>query len=288
MAQITDYYRLTKPGIVYGNSLHYSAGVLLAATMTWNGSAAVGGLFGLMFIIASACIVNNYLDRSFDKHMKRTKARPSVTGVVTLKNGVIEAVLLGALGFLLLALTTNWLTFWLGVSAYVLYALVYTLSKRYTMHHTLIGTIPGALPAVAGYTALTGGIDAVVVGLFWLIVLWQLPHFYAIGIYRKDEYNRAGVPLLSDKYNDKTVRRIVAATLVLYVFITVEFASLGLSIPGWILLVGGAFWWAWRAYSSRRSTSTQWARRIFFDSLVITLLLPLTMLINLAYVRLLL
>lgn len=288
MASVADFYRLTKPGIVYGNGLHYVAGVLLAATLRWDAVSAIGGLVGVVFVIASACVVNNYLDRTFDAHMQRTQKRPSVTGAISLGSGILLASMLGVAGFATLILTTNWLTVWLGVAAYVLYAFVYTLSKRYTVHHTIIGTIPGALPAVAGYVALTGELDAFAWGLFGLIVAWQLPHFYAISVYRKQEYASAGVPQLASRYTAETMRWIILSTLLLYSMAAVWLAVTGLMAASALLLVGGAVWWAWRAYGSRRHALQLWARRVFFDSLVLSLILSISMAVHTVSTRLLL
>lgn len=279
MVKPLDYYQLVKPGIVYGNAIHFVAGALLAATIDWSWMAAVGGLIGLVSIVASACAVNNYIDRDIDRRMKRTRSRPSVTGAIAPEVGVSFAASLAILGFMALALTTNPLTVVLGIVAYVMYAFVYTLSKRRTVHHTLIGTIPGALPAVAGYTAMTNQVDLAASLLFFLIVVWQLGHFYAIGVYRKDEYRSAGVPMLTGHLSMQASRRLIVGSIFLYVATASIFSYAVLSTGAGIILTLSAIWWLLQALS-RSNSPREWGRSVFKRSLVLALILPFIMLLE--------
>jgi protoheme IX farnesyltransferase len=283
VATASEYYRLVKPGIVYGNSLHYISGVLFAASIAWNAVAAIGGLVGVMTIIASACIVNNYIDRDLDTRMKRTNKRASATRAIPVSVGITMAAILVLLGFASLVLTTNVLTVWLGIIAYVGYTFIYTLSKRYTVHHTLIGTIPGALPALAGYTALTNHIDLMGGLLFLLIALWQLPHFYAIGIYRRKEYGAAGVPLLTDAYSLTAIRRYILILLIGYVAVAALMSIFSLNIAGALIVTGGAVWWVIMSMRTWHKDADSWSRGVFFRSLAITLSLPVAAALNMLY-----
>ncbi len=273
--RVSEYYRLTKPGIVYGNSLHYLAGALFAGLAVWQWQAVVGGLVGQALIIASACVVNNYIDRDIDTKMKRTHTRPSATRSISHARGGVFAAMLGAIGFTLLFVSTNALTVLLGVVAYISYTVLYTYSKRYTRHHTLIGVVPGALPAVAGYTSLTNSFDVVAGLLFIVVALWQLPHFYAIGVYRYKEYRAAGVPLLGDTLAPQTIKRIITALIALYAVSVAVFSFVWLNWLAALILMLLAAWWFTSALLTYSSAADKWARGVFARSLVITLCLPI-------------
>src|SRR5690348_3930528 len=116
-----DYYRLTKPGIIYGNLLTAIGGFVLGSKGHIHIGLAVAALLGISFIIASACVVNNYIDRGIDSKMERTKKRASVTGTISFRSAMVYAAILGIIGFGMLFLWTNLLTFVLGIIAYGVY-----------------------------------------------------------------------------------------------------------------------------------------------------------------------
>jgi protoheme IX farnesyltransferase len=149
-----------------------------------------------MFVIAASCVVNNFLDRDIDARMGRTAKRPSVTGAITLNIGVAYAAVLYLLGFGVLLWQTNLATTAVGVLGAFGYTVVYGYAKRRTHYATFVGSFPGATPPVAGYVAATGRFDQVALLLFVAMFAWQMPHFYAIGIFRAADYKRAGVPVL--------------------------------------------------------------------------------------------
>ena len=194
---IKTYYLLTKPGIIYGNSINTAGGFLLAAKGVIDPLLFLAALIGTAFVIGSACVFNNYIDREIDEKMARTKKRALVTGDIPVKNALIFGTLLGILGFLILFSYTNLLTGVIGVIGVVMYVVVYGYFKRRTVHGTLIGSISGAIPPVAGYTAVTNLIDTGAILLFLILVFWQMPHFYAIAVYRIEDYKKAGIPVLS-------------------------------------------------------------------------------------------
>lgn len=277
-------YRAVKPGIIYGNLLHFVAGGLLAYRYDWSWTAFAGGAIGTALVIASACLINNYFDRDIDAAMPRTRERPTVRGVVSVRMTIIAAAILLVLGFGSLLLWTNTLTVWLGVIAYVSYAFVYTYAKRKTVHSTLIGTLPGALPALAGYTSLAGVLDAPGLWLFGLILVWQMPHFYAIALFRRSEYAAAKVPIVSLKYPVQTVRIFIIAWIGLYVAVTLALCYVAIDWRVAALLVGGAVWWL---MVSLRQYYDKWARQVFGASLILSLLTLVAMGLNLALVHLL-
>lgn len=202
MYQLTEwarqYYYLMKPGIVFSNALTATAGFLFAMSQQpaqWQ--TGVGVVVGTAMIIASACVINNIIDRDVDRRMKRTQKRALVTGKISPLHAAIYGAAIGVIGFSLLVWLTNPVAVLIGAIAYIWYVVIYGYAKRKSEHGTLVGTVPGALPPVAGYVAVTGAVDLAAVFLFFMLVFWQMAHFYSIAIYRKDEYMRAGIPILT-------------------------------------------------------------------------------------------
>lgn len=277
-----DWYNVTKPGIVTGNAIHYIAGFLLAAKADFNVAAGLYGLIGTSLIIASACVVNNYIDRDIDVRMKRTKARASVTGRIPLAYGALYAVGLAVAGFGILALAGLWLVFLLGIIAYIGYTVVYTYSKRFTVHSTLIGSIPGAIPAMAGFVAPTNVLSIGAWLVFLLILAWQMPHFYAISAFRRAEYKQANVPVLGVVATPGRVAMHITVWGVLYVVAAVGLVAnhvIGLVAGG--VLVGLAAYWLATMLRFKIMKYEKWALELFKQSLWLTLLLPLITLLDL-------
>lgn len=279
MASLRDYYLLIKPGIVYGNAYHVAAGVFLAYQFDWSWLTALGVLAGTSLMIASACIVNNYFDRHEDAKMPRTRNRVLATGEISGLQATVLAMfgLLAGLGVLLF--TTNLLTVAIGVTAYMLYAFVYTFLKRITAYNTLVGTIPGALPGVAGYTAFSGSIDLVAWLIFLVLALWQLPHFYAIAIRRRDEYSETEFRFITAALSKRSLWLLLIGLIVGY---GVAFVWLAILMMHWIfvaLICLSVAWWLWIAM--RKPTDfTAWAKKVFLGSLVLMLVFSATTLGN--------
>ena len=267
------FYQLTKPGIVYGNSIAAIAGFLFAANghVAWGLFAATIG--GLALVIASACVINNYIDRNIDRKMKRTKGRALVIGTVSPLVALGYGVLLGAAGFTSLLLGVHLLAAGVAAVGMFFYLVLYGLGKRATVHGTLIGSVSGAIPPVVGYVAVTNHLDLPAMLIFGAMACWQMPHFYAIALFRMEEYAAAGIPTLP------FVKGVHAAVwqIILYIIGFVALAS-SLTVIGatgvvyllGILALGGA--WLWKA---RRGFTTknhaQWARGMFGFSLLVLL-----------------
>lgn len=199
MEKIKAYYWLTKPGIIYGNGMMALAGFLFAAAGGIDFIVLVAFLVGTCLVMASACALNNYIDRGIDSKMERTKKRAVPAGVISGRNAIIFSIALLTIGLLLLSTFTNWITVLLGVIAWVTYIVFYGITKRTSIHSTLVGSISGALPPAAGYTAVTGTFDAAALLIFLMMTFWQMPHFYAIGLRRRKDYAAANLPVLPVK-----------------------------------------------------------------------------------------
>ena len=280
VSKVSLYYILTKPGIIRGNAIHVLAGALFAAIWAPDWTPIIGVLIGTSLVIASACVVNNYFDRRIDTKMKRTKARASVTGEIPLAHGVLFALALLIAGFWVLYLFTNWIVIMIGIVAYITYAFIYTLLKPHTVYSTLIGAIPGALPAMAGYVAVDGQLSIGAWCIFLLIFVWQMPHFYAISIFRKNEYKAAGVPVLGAVKSFQTVKTHILFYQVLYTGVVATMITFQVVTPaaGLILLAGAAYWLY--VYAFTEGDEIKWSKSIFGASLVLTLLLLVAAVLN--------
>ncbi len=273
MSLVRTYYYLTKPGIIFSNVIAAFAGFLLASSWNIDLGLLLATLGGVACIIASACVVNNYLDRHIDAHMDRTKKRATVSGAISPLRVIIFAVVLGCIGFGLI-LTTNLTTILLGIIAYVMYVVVYGYFKRTSVHGTLVGSISGALPPVAGYTAVTGQIDAAAIILFVILAAWQMPHFYAISMFRRDDYKKAKIPVLSVVKGMKAARR----QIIVYIVILALIAPL-LTVAGYagitylVIAIVAPLTWLYIGYKNRKIPDLKWARKMFFNSLWVLLVL---------------
>ncbi|MBI3589096.1 MAG: protoheme IX farnesyltransferase [Candidatus Liptonbacteria bacterium] len=286
---IRKYYQLAKPGIIYGNVLTTVAGFLLASRGQVNFGLFLATLLGISLVVASACVFNNYLDRNIDARMERTKNRALVTGLVSKKNALIYGVVLGLLGFLILSAYTNLLTVGLAALGFFVYVALYTPLKHRSVHGPLVGSIAGATPPVVGYTAVTNGLDLGAIILFMILVAWQMPHFYAIAIYRLNDYTAAALPVLPAKkgvYFTKInmlfyIFGFIIAALLLTVFgytgssylavaLGLGLAWLGLGLKGLSAKTNDPSAFA------KVSADKLWARKMFFFSLVVIVSLCLT------------
>ena len=273
-----SYLQLIKPGITLSNTISGVAGFFLAASfVAFSWAVFIGAIGGIAFIIASACVMNNILDRDIDKRMKRTAKRDVASGVISIPKALVFGIVLGLIGFGLLVFLTNALTVLLGVVAYVWYVAIYGIAKRTTAYSTLIGGVAGALPPVAGYTALTGTIDAGAIILFLILFFWQMPHFYAIAMFRQSDYASAKLPVWSVKYGMKSskVQILVFTIIFAIVFALPTFYG----YTGIIYLVGSvllsAYWLYKGIWLYNKVDDVKWARQMFGVSLLVMLSMSL-------------
>ncbi len=274
MGTVRDYYRVTKPGIVYGNVIHAVAGILIAYHFGLTWPKVLATVAGIGLLIASACVANNILDRDIDKAMHRTKRRELVTGRIAKKSALLYAVVLGAVALTLLALFTNPLTCLLGVVAYVWYVFIYGYAKRTTWLSTLVGTVPGALPVMAGYTAISGVADGTAWLLFLLLVAWQMPHFYAIGIFRRAEYKQARLPIATNRLTMAAVFAQMIVWGIVYVGCAISLSGTsGIHwLASWLLVLSGLLWLR-TMLQGYGKYGDKWARTVFKQSLIFPFLL---------------
>lgn len=273
MEQYTkSYLQLIKPGITISNTMTAVAAYFLAASQYgFSWTSFIGVTIGVACIIASACVVNNMTDRDLDAKMKRTRGREIAAGTISLSAAAIYAFFLGSLGFGLLLAWTNVLTLLLGVLAFFWYVVIYAIAKRTTPLSTIIGSVCGALPPVAGYVALSNQIDAMVWVLFGLLVVWQLPHFYAIAVFRKKDYEKAGLPVWSIVYGKSSTKAQIFFWIVIFALLA-PLPTL-LHAAGYVyfvtMLAVSTYWIYEGARHYKKLTEDQWSRRMFGISLLV-------------------
>lgn len=275
-----SYLQLIKPGITLSNTLSGVAGFFLAASIVRYDfpvmvTIFLATIFGIACIIASACVVNNVLDRDIDKRMKRTAKRDVASGVISVRKALAFAGLLGVIGLSLLMLYTNTLTFTLGVIAYVWYIVIYGIAKRTTVYSTIIGGVAGALPPVAGYTALTGRIDPGAILLFLILFFWQMPHFYAIAMFRQKDYASAKLPIWSVVYGMKSAKRQILLFVIVYAIVSALLTVFGYTGVIYLTIsVALSAYWLYRGISLyNKLEDDKWARKMFGASLLILLVI---------------
>lgn len=270
---LATYYRLAKPGIVYGNLVAALAGYLYAARMHIVPLELGGFLIGLGLLIGSACVVNNWLDRTMDAAMERTKDRALVSGAISPQAALLYAALLGLVGLGALVISSDLRAISIVLIGYVVYVAIYTPLKPRTYHATLFGAIAGAAPLAAGYVAGAHTVDPLACVLFLTMSLWQMPHFYAIALRRKDEYAAAKVPVASIVLGDSATIVLIRVYIVLFglvALVPVVLGAAGYTYAGMVTVA--TTWWLVVSQRSALQAST-WARAVFGASLVVLLVL---------------
>jgi heme o synthase len=282
MEVIKIYYGLTKPGIIYGNLMYAAAGFLLAAGKHIDLGLFIATLAGTSLVIASACVYNNVLDRNIDSRMRRTSKRALVRNIISIRAALIFATVLGAAGFVMLAIFTNWLVVLIEAIAILVYVLAYGFAKRTTEHSTVIGSISGSAPPVAGYCAVTDHFDSGALLLFLILTFWQMPHFYAIATYRLKDYRDAGLPVLTVKKGIKQAKIQIVAYIVAFIAATVLLSTYGYTgyVYLVIMLALGLNWLRLGLNGFRSDNDDKWGRQVFFFSLLITVAFSVLLAVN--------
>jgi len=275
---LKTYYQLTKPGVLYGNVLTGVAGFLLGAAhfRRFDFVLFAATIGGMTLVIASACALNNVLDRDIDRIMARTKGRGVASGDVSVKAGLALASILGLLGLVVLIVGSTTKVVLIGLVGYVVYVWLYgAFSKRRSVHGTLVGSVSGAMPILAGYVAVSDRYDMAALLVFLQLFFWQFPEFYSIAIYRRNEYAAAGIPLMSVVYGVRATVWQIAVYTVLFVAACLALTPLGFT--GWLYLLSmgllGAYWIKLAVQGLMTQQPEAWARKMFHVSLIALLAL---------------
>ncbi len=278
---LRDLIILTKPEIVSMTTFTSLAGIGLAPGSV-PANLAAWSILGTSLSVASANVLNMYWERDLDKLMARTRGRPLPAGRMDPWVALVFGIFLGLASIVILLVKTNPLTAFLAALGIAIYVLAYTPLKRITPHALLVGSIAGALPPLMGWTSVTGGISFGGMVLAGILLIWQVPHFLAIALYRKEDYARARIQAAPLVWGERVAKRhVVAWSLALLPISLLLFAA---RVSGWLyacyaLALG--LWWLTKSIPGFRSeSSSRWAYQLFRASLVYLLALAFGMLVD--------
>lgn len=269
---LKDTLSLTKPRL--SSLVLFTCGLgMLMAPGTITPFQAVMTIFSTMMIVAGACTLNCYLERDVDLLMRRTAQRPLPTRRLSPRYALILGILLLVIFTPLIALFSNYLTALLGLIASVVYVLLYTPLKRKTTLSLFVGAIPGAIPPLMGWTAVTNSIDPMGMVLFGILFFWQLPHFLAISVYSLDEYKAAGLkvlPAVTSLFHTQ-------CKIAFYIFflLIVSLLPMYLYKISWIYFMGALvlgmgflLYSLWGFRFNEEPVVRLWAKKLFWSSLI--------------------
>ncbi|MCY9843882.1 heme o synthase [Vibrio caribbeanicus] len=272
---LKNYLSITKPGIIFGNLISVAAGFFLAAkTESASISLLLATLAGVGFVIASGCVVNNIFDRDIDVKMQRTQNRALANGAVNVDYAFIYALVLLFSGTALLFQLANPLSAVMVLLGYIFYVFFYTMwYKRTSVYGTLVGSISGAVPPLVGYLAVTNYISLEAILLFAMFCLWQMPHSYAIAMFRMQDYKDADIPVLPVKEGIEKAHRHMKAYVVAFSVISLALFLFGQT--GYEYLAVTAFvCYMWTRATFRKVDNdnyVQWSKSVFKISLLVVM-----------------
>lgn len=277
-----DLFALAKPRVTLLAVFCAIIGMFLAAEGMVDWTILVAGSAGIATLAAAGFVLNCLIERGIDARMARTAHRGVANGRVSTGQALVFATLLGCVGSSLLYIFVNPLTMWLTIATFVAYAVVYTMVlKPATPQNIVIGGASGAMPPLLGWTAVANEVTAPALVLFLIIFVWTPPHFWALALYRVDDYRRSGLPMLPVTHG----QRFTGLNVFLYTLLLIAVTMLpylirmsGLFYLVSALVLGGIF--LWRAWNLWRHYSDALARRTFSYSILYLTLLFAALLVD--------
>ncbi|HPA91749.1 MAG TPA: heme o synthase [Quisquiliibacterium sp.] len=262
--QAAQYYALTKPRVVMLAAFCALIGMLLASEGMVPWPILVFGTLGISLLAGAGFAFNCLIERNIDARMSRTRARPLARGEVGAAGTIVFAGVIGGLGAWMLYAFVNPLTMWLTLATFVGYAVIYTvILKPATPQNIVIGGASGAMPPVLGWAAVANDVTAQALVLFLIIFVWTPPHFWALALYRVEDYRKSGLPMLPVTHGSEFTRLNILLYTLLLVATTVLPYLIGMSGVFYLLaalVLGGLFlvyaWYLWRDYSDALARKT--------------------------------
>lgn len=281
-SRISQFYRLTKPRVVSLIVFTAVIGMFLAVPGAVPLDILFFGTLGIALVAGAAAALNCLVEQKMDAVMARTKGRPLPQGKVSVPETTFFLLIVGGLGLFILYYWVNELTMWLTLGTFVGYAIIYTvILKPLTPQNIVIGGASGAMPPVLGWAAVTGEIYSDALLLFLIIFAWTPPHFWALALYRKNEYASIGMPMLPVTHGDQFTRlHVLLYTVILCIVTTLPYIT---QMSGLIYLVSsvllnGVF--MYYAIEIYRNYSDQLAREAFRYSILYLALLFVALLVD--------
>lgn len=268
-SRIRDFVALTKPRITT-MVLTTTAGGLFLAPARADALTVASTLVGMALIVGGANALNMVIERDIDAHMTRTRNRPLPAGRLTTKQALVFGVVLSALAVPVLAFGVNALTALLAVLANVIYVLAYTPLKQRSHLALEVGAIPGAMPPLLGWTAAMNRVDGAALVLFGILFIWQIPHFHAIALFRREEYARAGLQVLPNVRGDDVTKHTIVRYLAILLAVSLLLFPLGVAHRVYLFsaLGLGIVFFGWGCWGLRRESGVRWARSLFGISIL--------------------
>ncbi|MCB5184206.1 heme o synthase [Methylobacillus gramineus] len=266
-----QYLLITKPGIIFGNLISVAGGFFLASRGEIDFALLLATAIGISLVIASGCVLNNYIDRDIDSMMERTRNRVMVQGLIPAHTAIIYGCSLGLAGIALLYANTNMLTVWLSLFGFAIYVGAYSLYlKRNSVYGTLIGSLSGAAPPVIGYCAVSNEFDMGAVILLVIFSLWQMPHSYAIAIFRLKDYTAASIPVLPVKRGILATKKHIVLYIIAFVIAAIMLTLSGYTGYSYLIVAGViSIYWLGMALAGYKTSNDQvWAKKLFMFSIV--------------------
>ncbi|WP_316678580.1 heme o synthase [uncultured Tolumonas sp.] len=280
---IKQYLLVTKPGIIFGNLVSVIGGFFLASKGSLDLPLFLATITGVSLVIASGCAFNNYIDQDIDRIMERTKNRVLVQGLISPKVTLIYASVLGLVGVALLDIVANRLAALLAVMGFVVYVGLYSLwLKRKSVYGTLIGSLSGAAPPVIGYCAVSNQFDIAALILLLIFSLWQMPHSYAIAIFRFKDYQSASIPVLPVKYGISVTKNHIFRYILAFAVATLMLTLSGYAGYSYFVVAAliSAGWLAMAQAGFKTTDDRVWAKKLFIFSIVAITMLSVMMSID--------
>ena len=266
---VRDLVALTKPRVTLMVVLTALGGACLAPEPIGRVRMAAT-LLAIALLVGSANTLNCYLERDSDRYMARTRNRPLPAGRLQGWVGLMWGLVLAAVALPALMWSSNAITAWLGLLSVTSYVCLYTPLKRRSPWALYVGAVPGALPPLMGYTASHGAIAASGVCAFLLLLVWQIPHFLAIAIFRRSEYAQAGLRSLPVVAGEVVASRHLLASIALLIPVSglAWWLDVGAAFSGILSMIVAAVWLLYALWSRTRLPTRAWARRSFVSSLL--------------------
>lgn len=272
-SRFAQFYALTKPRVVQLIVFCALIGMVLAVPgwPTWfDVRLAAIACAGIWLVAGAAAAFNCLVEQHIDARMRRTAWRPTARGQLNNTQTLAFSAVLCAAGSLVLYIWVNPLTMWLTFATFVGYAVVYTvILKPRTPQNIVIGGASGAMPPVLGWAAMTGAVGPEALILFLIIFLWTPPHFWALALYRVDDYRKSGLPMLPVTHGNEFTRlQIFLYTLVLFAACMMPFVFRMSGWPYLVVAVGLSFGFSWYGWRLWQNYSDALARATFRFSLI--------------------
>ncbi len=273
-ARLSDFVQLGKPRLSALVLVTAAGGMWLAPGHLAPVKAAIA-LAMTTLAVAAANALNAYLERDTDALMHRTRTRPLPAGRLEPRAALVFGVTLAAASVASLVFSVNPLCGALAAVAIVSYVAVYTPMKYQSPHAVIVGALPGAIPPLLGWTAVTGRIGPGGLALAAILFVWQLPHFLAIALYLKDDYARAGIRVLPLTHGDRATRACIALYSLLLVPVTLALPRLHVAGPKYFFAAAvlGAGFLGWSATGLQAGAGKRWARGLMLASVAYLTLL---------------